>query len=190
MRDSLTVNEFKVSNPPSLFTRFRERFSSWGPWRRVFFIIGIYALLSCILMLFFWIFPPPIIIRNPGWEPYVELASNWTIIIPVGMIVVSVFVTNIVFRIPEDTRFILRFVTLLVCVEIAVLASWNALEAYINWYVMLAPSLGLEIPIDPFQNVWFLSTFLRFIGMHRLFGFLFLIGLGVIVIALLLENVI
>ena len=184
------MNELKVSSPPSWFTRFRERFSSWNPWRRVFFIIGIYALLSCILMLLFWIFPPRIIIRSPGWEPYVELVSNWTITIPAGMVVVSVFVTNIVFRIPEDSRFILRFVTLVVCVEIAVLASWNAMEAYINWYMILAPSLGLQNPIDPYPNIWFLSTVLRFWGTHSLFGFLFLIGLGVIVLVLLFENVI
>ncbi|MFW9984488.1 MAG: hypothetical protein ACFFCB_07155 [Candidatus Odinarchaeota archaeon] len=183
------MNELKVSNAPSVFTRFRERFSSWDPWRRAFFIMGIYALLSCILMMLFWVFPPPILIRSPAWEPYLELANNWTIAIPMGMVVVSVFVTNMSFRMPEDPRFILRFVTLLVCVEIAVLATWNALEAYINWYRIFAPVIGHEIPIEPFPDLWFLSTILRFIGAHTYQGFLLLIGLGVIVLVLLLENI-
>ncbi len=185
------MNEMTEGEKLSAFARFQERFSMWTPLRRVFFMLLIVLLVTCIPMALVWIFPPPIIVTLSSYlpdGPNLQLAFNWSIYIPIAIVVIGVFVTNIVFSSSEDPRYHLRFITLVVCIEIAILATGVALAAYLYWFGVFAPIFGFPIPVEPFPGAWMLFGFGAFFQAHYFFPLLLVAGGATMLFVFLCES--
>ncbi len=173
-----------------MFIRLHMRFKSWSPMKRLFFVLLFYFLMACVPMLLMWIFPPPIIITNYGVDPPIlELGDNWSIAIPITMVVLGVFASNMVFSSFEDPRFFLRVISLVVCIETAIFvtAVANAGRAY--WFAVFVPILGF--PIELFPGAWLLSSASFFVIVQgALFLLLIVAGGAVLLFVFICESVI
>ena len=198
MRDVTIVDEMTKEESSSMFARFQYRFSLWNPWRRVFFVLLIFLLFNCIPMLLVWLFPPPIIVANPdSFTPTLMLAGNWPIAIPMVLVVVGILGTNLVFRISEDTNFLLRIISLIVCIEIVLLVSAVAFSAQSFWYWVYYPILD---PGSPFPGIsfseltldlWFTLAVDAFLLTHLALGvLLFFTGIATLLFTLICESMI
>ncbi|MHA2406073.1 MAG: hypothetical protein ACXACH_04900 [Candidatus Hermodarchaeia archaeon] len=143
-------------------------------------------------MLLVWVLPPPIIITSYGvTPPILALGDNWSIAIPITMVVLSVFATNLVFRSSEDPRYYLRAITLVVCSEVAIFATAVAMAARAYWFGVFAPILGYPIPVEPFPGFWLLSSVsFFFFGAHVLFSTLLIAGGAVMLFVFICESAI
>ncbi len=192
------MDEMAKEEKPSVFARFQKRFSAWNPWRRVFFVLLIFQLLTCIPMLLVWIFPPPIIVTIPvSPTPTLTLASNWPFAIPMALVVIGVLGTNLVFRISEDTNFLLRTVSLIVCVEIVLFASAVAFGAQVYWYWVFHPIFNPGSPYPGISwaeltfNLWMVLAINNYLLTHAwLGGLLYITGVTTMLLTLICESMI
>ncbi len=144
-------------------------------------------------MLLVWAFPPPIIITSyyGVTPPTLALVNNWSLAIPIAMVVLGVIVTNLVFSSFEDPRYYLRAFTLVVCSEVAIFATAVAMAAYAYWFGVFAPILGYPIPVEPFPGFWLLSSVSFFFIAHGfLLSTLLLVGGAVLLFVFICESAI
>jgi hypothetical protein len=192
------MDEIIAEEKSSALARFQYRFSLWNPWRRVFFVVLILLLIACIPMLVVWMFPPPLIFINLGADPpTLTLANNWPIPIPMVLVVIGVLGTNLVFRISEDTKFHLRVISLIVCVEIVVLASAVALSAQMYWYYEFYPILNpglVYYPLDMAElsfSQWIIMAINAFLMANGAFASLLSVtGAATMIFTLICESMI
>ncbi len=185
--NTLNKKEERISS----FAHLKKRFTSWNPWKRVFFVLLITFFVACIAMLLVWIFPPPLILTSyPPSPPSFELANNWPISLPIAMVVLGVIATNLVFSTSEDRHFYLRFTTLLVCAETAILATAVAMSARMYWHMIFAPILNHSFPVELFPGVWLLTSISLFLGYQGFFlPILLIAGGAVMLFTIICESV-
>jgi hypothetical protein len=125
------------------------------------------------------------------------LAGNWPIAIPLVLVASGVLGTNLVFRISEDTNFLLRAISLIVCVEIVIIASTVAFSAQMYWYWRFNSILnpGSSYPGISFTelsfSLWVSLAIEAFVLAHiTLAPLLFITGTAMILFTLICESMI